>query len=1027
MAGQNIIEFGFDVEKLTKQQTEILNILTTIYDASKKMDGVKIGLGNAAGYADVTKAMQNQDVAIRDVTGNIIKLQKKTEEQRITEQVIATDRRKNTKEQVQNELNLGNAYEKLDRQQKQAAKTAKDLAAQYGVNDTRAKGAAKTANDLSLKLKEIDKSTGDFHRKVGDYTGGIKDAFSEMGSKVSEQSGVIGQLGEKLMKFGPIGAAIGAGIMAIGVPLTAFWTGTQEGIEKTKIRMAEFGGAMSVLSSEFSKLGNIIDTTLFGSDEKQKKASSFWGNILQSVRYLGPAMMLLGKIPGVDKWINETSSKMQKTAQMAHDIAAMQIADEKEQVALIEKRAKINDAIVNAREGATDENKTLAEKIEIQQTAIDKSKELQELDVEAAKNENKTLLAHQKMIMSINPKKWTLTMEKELQESNAKIFQTDAEYSRKRLRLTRTKVTEEKALRQEDIDADLAVVKDKIARTDAGNKKILENERSTLLQRIAAERSIMQGKLTLNDASTAGQLKKPGQDYTKKKQILQEAATERFNIITEEAAQELKLRIDYAKRDAIAVTEIEKTKIQAQKDELNDELRYDSQLYTSKMNLQSRLLILQKLTNLDIQTENTSFDKQILESAKKTPKEIEAITEAHNLKLKELNNKAQFEATDATKKFYKEQLDLISLGTEQAENVTMAGFNAKYAALRGQSPKAASRGKDILTKQESISNIDTEIGATTKKMGLAHDQGDIKSEADFQKQLLDLTRRRIDAEIDLEKKKAEDAKALENATIELAKKSAEFIGEQAKNQLERKKNQLSEQLTIIADQKDAEIERINSSTLAESEKAIEIKRINAQALNEKKKIDIEERKLKQQEAKINKEMALFNAIIGVAQGVATSLAYGGPVGIALSIITAAMGAIEIASIASKPIPKMEKGGTVKKTGIVLTDEKGPEGYIAPGGSLKIGSDSGANLKYLKAGTRVIPNDVLMSSMLQASSTDFSDAGTKNDGKMDKLIQLTAANQAIMRKQNNRRNAITIHNNIGAGIDHENWLNKNVRF
>jgi hypothetical protein len=1009
--GQNIIEFGFDVDKLTKQQTEILNILTTIYEASKKMDGLKMGLFNAAGYADITKAMQGQNAAIVDITGSITKLQKKTEEQKITEQILAAERRKNLKEQAREALGLNDAYDKLNKKQKELSKSEKDASAQKILNSKAYKEGKMSANDLSDALGNLEKKTGDAHRDVGKYAEGIKKAFEDV---LPEAEGASGKIQGFLSKFGPWGVAAASAIALVGAPLTAFWAGTAEGAKRAEIRMAEFEGAMEVVSSKFAKVGKFIDNTIFGDPEKSKGAVTFWESAAKFLPYW------IGSIPV----IKNLAKQMDDVATAEGKVAEMMHKNREEQIALITERSALNLKLVEARESAIDENKTIAQKIDLYTEVFKESKKLQEIDVQAAKNDQKALEDKKKILEPLG--KWYLDNEEELQKAIAHTSDVSADYDRARIKGEKQVAKLETELRKEETDLHMAVVKDKIEHTDAANKKILENEKSTLIQRIAAERSIMQGKLTVLGASTEEKLKAPGLDDLKKAQIVQESQTERFKIISEEAAQELKLREDYAKREAIAVTEIEKTKIQAQKDELNDELKFDSQLYTSKMNLQERLIILQKLTNLDLDAENKSYDKQILESAKKTPKEIEAITEAHNLKLKGINSKAQFDATEATKKFYKEQIDVISLSTEQAENVTMAGFNEKYASLLGKSPRAQSRGKETIEKQESLANIDTQIGAVTQKKGLAHDQGDIKAEADFQKQLLDLTRKRIDAQMDLEKKKAEDIKALEHAAIELAKKTGEFIGQQAKDRIEKKQNQLGVELGLIETQKEAEIERINSSTMAESDKAIEIKRINAEALNEKKKIDLEERKLKQQQAKIDKEMALFNAIVSVAQGVAASLAYGGPVGIALAVITAAMGAIEIASIASKPIPAMEKGGTVKKTGIILTDEKGPEGYIEPGGSLKIGSDSGANYKYLKAGTRVIPNDVLMSSMMQASSTDFSDSGSKNDGKMDKLIQLTAANQAILKKQN-KKNNITIHNNIGAGLDHEAWLNRNVRY
>lgn len=71
--------------------------------------------------------------------------------------------------------------------------------------------------------------------------------------------------------------------------------------------------------------------------------------------------------------------------------------------------------------------------------------------------------------------------------------------------------------------------------------------------------------------------------------------------------------------------------------------------------------------------------------------------------------------------------------------------------------------------------------------------------------------------------------------------------------------------------------------------------------------DRKERELKRKQAKREKALNLFRAIVNVAAGVASSLSYGGPVGIALAAITAVLGALEIAAIASQPLPEAGKG------------------------------------------------------------------------------------------------------------------------
>lgn len=92
-----------------------------------------------------------------------------------------------------------------------------------------------------------------------------------------------------------------------------------------------------------------------------------------------------------------------------------------------------------------------------------------------------------------------------------------------------------------------------------------------------------------------------------------------------------------------------------------------------------------------------------------------------------------------------------------------------------------------------------------------------------------------------------------------------------------------------------------------------------EALARMKKLDAEERKIKQQQAKRDKEIALFNAIIATARGVAEAIP--NPFLIALA---AAIGAAQIAIIASKPIPKFGRGKKGSYEGLAEVGETGAE-------------------------------------------------------------------------------------------------------
>lgn len=97
------------------------------------------------------------------------------------------------------------------------------------------------------------------------------------------------------------------------------------------------------------------------------------------------------------------------------------------------------------------------------------------------------------------------------------------------------------------------------------------------------------------------------------------------------------------------------------------------------------------------------------------------------------------------------------------------------------------------------------------------------------------------------------------------------------------------------------------------DKSLKYKRISQERYNAKvtaldKKLDQEKRKIAREQASRAKTQAIFSAVINTASAVISALATPPPwLGIALSILIGAMGAVQIATIASEPMPQFAKG------------------------------------------------------------------------------------------------------------------------
>jgi len=118
--------------------------------------------------------------------------------------------------------------------------------------------------------------------------------------------------------------------------------------------------------------------------------------------------------------------------------------------------------------------------------------------------------------------------------------------------------------------------------------------------------------------------------------------------------------------------------------------------------------------------------------------------------------------------------------------------------------------------------------------------------------------------------------------------------------------------TVISDINANQAEQDNQRIEGERQRVAELLEAGAiteeEAKKRNKRIDIEEKKLKREQAQREKNLALFNAFINTAQAVTVALASAPPpFNAILAAIAAALGAAQIAAIASRPIPKFAKG------------------------------------------------------------------------------------------------------------------------
>jgi len=157
------------------------------------------------------------------------------------------------------------------------------------------------------------------------------------------------------------------------------------------------------------------------------------------------------------------------------------------------------------------------------------------------------------------------------------------------------------------------------------------------------------------------------------------------------------------------------------------------------------------------------------------------------------------------------------------------------------------------------------------------------------------------------------------------------------------------QMQDIELQKRANKDRLEKDLAAAGDNEAWKEKIKLRSAATDERLAAEQLRLKQRQARYDKATALFGA--GLNTALAITKAIPNPVLIALS---AALGAIQVAAIAAKPIPAFAKGTSSAPGGMALVGELGRELLVSPKGTIGITPD-GPTIMNLQKGTEVIPN------------------------------------------------------------------------
>ena len=299
---------------------------------------------------------------------------------------------------------------------------------------------------------------------------------------------------------------------------------------------------------------------------------------------------------------------------------------------------------------------------------------------------------------------------------------------------------------------------------------------------------------------------------------------------------------------------------------------------------------------VDSQERDTGVNKFIANERRRTDAAVAAID--RRIKLAQAENKETFRLEIEKEKILKDfaarklafinnNQDLIrqaNIDTAQLEFDLQQEILDREATI--QAIRIANRRKTVAEidaiESKSIDTVST--GLEENKVAIIDNSKE--TEAELSKALA--------ASIERENKRREEIIKTRDLVFQTAKELANLF-----NSLGELSAQLSEnRIANIQEQQQFELEAIDNSVKTERQKQREREALE---LRTNRKIAAE--KIKQ--ARLDKSIALFNAVVNTAEAVTKALP--NPI---LAAAAAAAGAAQIALIAARPIPKFERGGVI---------------------------------------------------------------------------------------------------------------------
>ena len=358
---------------------------------------------------------------------------------------------------------------------------------------------------------------------------------------------------------------------------------------------------------------------------------------------------------------------------------------------------------------------------------------------------------------------------------------------------------------------------------------------------------------------------------------------EKLRINAEIAAQRARLQL---------ITDLTKEGSELNKKAIEDQVAFE-------LTATLRLLEIEKKERLKALKESGVATKADYDALNKEIEARAALSkEQTNTKLLQLDREYR-------EKYLQEERDFQERAKQIAIDARVATYNAVIAAQNAinelenntalrrsvQGTKARLDAENAIIREgakQRLQESQVEFDTLSRQQQILSESGQQLAEKDAAR-LAELAAQRVEIEKDADQQILENTESFYNQRAQLILDTA---NQAIAGLLQIEQNFLQTKLQDLETEKEAALS--NANLTAEQKKRIEERYL------------AESKKIKRQQAINDKAAALFAATINVAKAITENIS--NPV---LAGITAALGAIQIAAIASQPIPKFKEGGKVK--------------------------------------------------------------------------------------------------------------------